>query len=45
VTRALSKTLSIKFPDSLAEFLDNPPLVGDETPESYNNFFRPLLQT
>jgi hypothetical protein len=40
--RAL-KTLPINFPDGLAEFFDDPPLVGDETLESYNNFFAAIL--
>ena len=39
MTRSLAKTISIKFPDSLAEFLNAAPLVGDETLESYNAFF------
>jgi hypothetical protein len=44
MTHALAKTPSIKFPDSLAEFLDDPPLVGDETRESYNNFFAAIVE-
>jgi hypothetical protein len=43
MTHALAKTLSIKFPDSLAEFLDDPPLVGDESRESYSNFFAAIV--
>jgi hypothetical protein len=37
------KTLAINFPDGLAEFFDDPPLVGDETLESYNYFFAAIL--
>ena len=36
-------TKSIKFPDSLAEFLDDPPIAGDETLEDYNNFFAAIV--
>jgi hypothetical protein len=43
MTRALAKALSIKLPDSLAEFLDDPPLVGEETRESYNTFFKAIV--
>jgi hypothetical protein len=43
MTQALVKNPSIKFPDCLAEFLDDPPLVGDETRESYNNFFAAII--
>jgi hypothetical protein len=43
MTHALAKTLSIKFPEGLAEFLDDPPLVGDETVESYNKFFAAIV--
>jgi hypothetical protein len=42
MTHAL-KTLPINFPEGLAEFLDNPPLVGDETRESYNKFFAAIV--
>src|ERR1700731_117028 len=43
MTRALAKAVSIKLPDSLAEFLDDPPLVGEETRESYNTFFKAIV--
>jgi hypothetical protein len=43
MTHALAKIPSIKFPDNLAEFLDDPPLVGDETAESYNIFFEAIV--
>jgi hypothetical protein len=43
MTHAVAKTQSIKFPASLAEFLDDPPLVGDETLEGYNNFFAAII--
>jgi hypothetical protein len=43
MTHALTKVLSISLPDNLAEFLDDPPLVGDETPESYNIFFAAIV--
>jgi hypothetical protein len=43
MTHMPAKTPAILFPDNLAEFLDNPPLVGDETPESYNIFFAAIV--
>jgi len=43
MTQALVKNPFIKFPDCLAEFLDDPPLVGDETRESYNSFFAAIV--
>jgi hypothetical protein len=43
MTRALARILSNKIPDSLVEFLDDPPLVGDETRESYEIFFEAVV--
>jgi hypothetical protein len=34
----LAKKQSVDFPESLAEFFGDPPLVGNETAESYNDF-------
>jgi hypothetical protein len=35
--------LPVSCPHELAEFLDNPPLVGDESRESYNSFFAAIV--
>jgi len=35
--------LPVSCPHELAEFLDNPPLVGDEARESYNSFFAAIV--
>jgi hypothetical protein len=36
---SLVENLPVNIPDNLSEFLDDPPLVGDETIESYKKFF------
>jgi len=38
MSRSLVKNSHANFPNDLGEFLDNPPLVGDETIESYKSF-------
>jgi hypothetical protein len=38
MSRSLVKDSPANFPHDLAEFLDDPPLVGDETIESYKSF-------
>ena len=39
MSRSLVKLLAIKPPKELVQFLDDPPLVGDETRDDYNTFF------
>ena len=43
MTHALAEIPSISLPDNLAKFLGDPPLVGDETAESYNSFFTAIV--
>jgi hypothetical protein len=43
MTQMLVKNPPFNCPDNLAEFLGDPPLVGDETLESYNNFFSAIV--
>ena len=43
MSRSLVKDSHASFPGDLAEFLDDPPLVGDETIEQYNKFFGAIV--
>ena len=43
MSRSLVKGLRIGCPAGLVEFLENPPLVGDETCEDYAKFFRAIV--
>ena len=43
MSRSLVKNWPASFPHDLAEFLDDPPLVGDETIEQYNKFFGAIV--
>jgi hypothetical protein len=43
MTRLPVKNLPFNCPDNLAEFFGDPPLVGDETLESYNTFFTAII--
>lgn len=43
MARSLVKSLPINCPGNLVEFLGDPPLVGDETVESYNSFFAAIV--
>ena len=38
-----ARNLILKCPGDLTEFLDNPPLVGDETVEDYRRFFQAIV--
>ena len=41
--RSLVNTLTIKPPRELVQFLDDPPLVGEETPGDYYNLFSAIV--
>jgi hypothetical protein len=43
VSRSLAKILPIKPPKELVPFLDDPPLVGDETTEDYFRLFTAIV--
>jgi hypothetical protein len=43
MARSLVKSLPINCPENLVEFLGDPPLVGDETLESYSSFFAAIV--
>ena len=43
MSRSLAKALPAKPPKELLPFLDNPPLVGDETSEDYYDVFRAIV--
>lgn len=43
MARSLSRKSRGEVPADLFDFLDNPPLVGDETAEDYRNFFGAIV--
>jgi hypothetical protein len=43
MSRSLAKILPVKPPKELLRFLEDPPLVGDEKPEDYNNVFSAIV--
>jgi hypothetical protein len=45
MSRALVAAKPIKLPKELEQFFDNPPLVGNERREDYENFFWAIAQS